>query len=42
MADCAQVGYAEQNTDYTLYLAAREHCERLNWIHDIRTGETPY
>ncbi|XP_038213045.1 tyrosine-protein kinase Btk29A isoform X1 [Zerene cesonia] len=32
-----QVGYTEQNTDYTLYLAAREHSERLNWIHDIRT-----
>ncbi|CAG4940988.1 unnamed protein product [Colias eurytheme] len=32
-----QVGYTEQNTDYTLYLAAREHSERLSWIHDIRT-----
>ncbi|XP_045459588.1 tyrosine-protein kinase Btk29A [Melitaea cinxia] len=31
-----QVGYTEQNTDYTLYLAAREHSERLNWIHEIR------
>ncbi|XP_050672649.1 tyrosine-protein kinase Btk29A isoform X1 [Leptidea sinapis] len=32
-----QVGYTEQSSDYTLYLAAREHSERLNWIHDIRT-----
>ncbi|XP_047522572.1 tyrosine-protein kinase Btk29A isoform X1 [Pieris napi] len=32
-----QVGYTEQNSDYTLYLAAREHSERLSWIHDIRT-----
>ncbi|XP_050342212.1 tyrosine-protein kinase Btk29A isoform X1 [Nymphalis io] len=32
-----QVGYTEQNTDYTLYLAAREHSERLSWIHEIRT-----
>ncbi|XP_072941985.1 tyrosine-protein kinase Btk isoform X1 [Epargyreus clarus] len=31
-----QVGYSEQNTDYTLYVAAREHSERLSWIHDIR------
>ncbi|CAH0721642.1 unnamed protein product, partial [Brenthis ino] len=32
-----QVGYTEQNTDYTLYLVAREHSDRLNWIHEIRT-----
>ncbi|CAG9563056.1 unnamed protein product [Danaus chrysippus] len=32
-----QVGYSEQNSDYTLYLAAKEHSERLDWIHAIRT-----
>ncbi|XP_034825105.1 tyrosine-protein kinase Btk isoform X1 [Maniola hyperantus] len=31
-----QVGYTEQGSDYTLYLAAREHSDRLNWIHEIR------
>lgn len=35
---CAQVGYSEQNTDYTLYLVAGSHTERLQWINAIRTG----
>lgn len=37
--DCVQVGYTEQNTDYTLYLVAGEHTERLHWIHTIRSGK---
>lgn len=37
--DCAQVGYSEQSSDYTLYLVAGEHAERLHWIHIIRSGE---
>ncbi|XP_035431282.1 tyrosine-protein kinase Btk29A isoform X5 [Spodoptera frugiperda] len=32
-----QVGYSEQNTDYTLYLVAGDHKERLQWIHTIRS-----
>ncbi|KAI8440310.1 hypothetical protein MSG28_001659 [Choristoneura fumiferana] len=32
-----QVGYSEQNTDYTLYLVAGSHTERLQWINAIRT-----
>ncbi|CAH0669120.1 unnamed protein product [Spodoptera exigua] len=32
-----QVGYSEQNTDYTLYLVAGDHTERLQWIHTIRS-----
>ncbi|KAH9632768.1 hypothetical protein HF086_012103 [Spodoptera exigua] len=35
-----QVGYSEQNTDYTLYLVAGDHTERLQWIHTIRSGES--
>ncbi|XP_053599836.1 tyrosine-protein kinase Btk isoform X1 [Plodia interpunctella] len=31
-----QVGYSEQNHDYTLYLVAGDHAERLKWIHTIR------
>ncbi|KAM3968137.1 tyrosine-protein kinase Btk29A isoform 1-T1 [Aphomia sociella] len=31
-----QVGYTEQNNDYTLYLVASDHAERLQWIHGIR------
>lgn len=33
-----QVGYSEQNSDYTLYLVAGDHTERLQWIHTIRSG----
>lgn len=33
-----QVGYSEQNTDYTLYLIAGDHTERLQWIRTIRSG----
>lgn len=36
-----QVGYSEQNTDYTLYLVAGDHKERLQWIHTIRSGTYP-
>ncbi|CAG9792040.1 unnamed protein product [Diatraea saccharalis] len=32
-----QVGYTEQNTDYTLYLIVGDHSERLHWIHTIRS-----
>ncbi|CAH2062849.1 unnamed protein product, partial [Iphiclides podalirius] len=32
-----QVSYSENNTDYTLYLVAGDHSERLRWIHAIRT-----
>ncbi|KAI5641131.1 BTK motif domain-containing protein [Phthorimaea operculella] len=32
-----QIGYSEQNSDYTLYLVADEHTVRLQWIHAIRT-----
>ncbi|XP_013174985.1 PREDICTED: tyrosine-protein kinase Btk29A isoform X1 [Papilio xuthus] len=32
-----QVSYTENNTDYTLYLVAGDHSERLRWIHAIRT-----
>ncbi|KAJ8725070.1 hypothetical protein PYW07_016028 [Mythimna separata] len=32
-----QVGYSEQNTDYTLYLVAGDKKERLQWIHKIRS-----
>lgn len=32
------MGYSEQNTDYTLYLVAGSHTERLQWINAIRTG----
>lgn len=34
-----QVSYTENNTDYTLYLVAGDHSERLRWIHAIRTGK---
>lgn len=33
-----QVGYTEQNSDYTLYLIASDHAERIRWIHTIRSG----
>ncbi|KAJ0179393.1 hypothetical protein K1T71_005105 [Dendrolimus kikuchii] len=32
-----QVGYTEQNTDYTLYLVASDQIERHDWIHTIRS-----
>ncbi|XP_063823334.1 tyrosine-protein kinase Btk isoform X1 [Ostrinia nubilalis] len=32
-----QVGYSEQNTDYTLYLIVGDHSVRLHWIHAIRS-----
>lgn len=32
-----QVGYTEQNSDYTLYLIASDHAERIRWIHTIRS-----
>ncbi|XP_028039142.1 tyrosine-protein kinase Btk29A [Bombyx mandarina] len=32
-----QVGYSEQNSDYTLYLIAGDHTERLRWIHTLRS-----
>ncbi|CAG5055942.1 unnamed protein product [Parnassius apollo] len=32
-----QVSYSENGTDYTLYLVAGDHSERLRWIHAIRT-----
>ncbi|XP_059061842.1 tyrosine-protein kinase Btk29A isoform X1 [Achroia grisella] len=31
-----QVGYTEQSNEYTLYLVASDHAERLQWISEIR------